>query len=195
MTVLALVLAVLCVPTVAGMTAWGLAGGDGTPESPLHGVLAVLVGGGSVYNAVVCWLALFGDRASWQWWLMWAAPVTGIVGLLVASDDGESAYLLRLEPVRGRLVLDRWPRGRTGDEQWHIHGDVPHAVELERPVALAPGRHTLQVQLDDDILVAVVDDAVTLSTRVYDLDEGRVGVFATDGGFDLTRLDVATRGD
>ena len=90
MTVLALVLAVLCVPTVAGMTAWGLAGGDGTPESPLHGVLAVLVGGGSVYNAVVCWLALFGDRASWQWWLMWAAPVAGLVGLLVASDDGES---------------------------------------------------------------------------------------------------------
>jgi beta-fructofuranosidase len=123
-------------------------------------------------------------------------PGTHACGLLLrASDDGESAYLLRLEPVRGRLVLDRWPRGRTGDEQWHIHGDVPHAVELERPVALAPGRHTLQVQLDDDILVAVVDDAVTLSTRVYDLDEGRVGVFATDGGFDLTRLDVATRGD
>jgi beta-fructofuranosidase len=123
-------------------------------------------------------------------------PGTQSCGLLLrASDDGERAYALRLEPLRHRLVFDRWPRGRTGGEQWQIHGDVPYAVELERPVPLAPGRHTLQVQLDGDILVAVVDDDVALSTRVYDLAAGRVGVFAIDGGFELTRLTVGVRSD
>ncbi|GAB3794163.1 beta-fructofuranosidase [Humibacter antri] len=122
-------------------------------------------------------------------------PGTHACGLLLrASADGENAYILRLEPLRGRLVFDRWPRVRTGGEQWQIHGDVPHAVELERPVALPAGRHTVQVHLDHDILVAVVDDAVALSTRVYDLEAGRVGVFATDGGFELTRLDMHMRG-
>ena len=95
--------------------------------------------------------------------------------------------------MRGRLVFDRWPRGGTGGEQWQILGDVPHFAELERPVALPDGRHTVQMHLDHDILVAVVDDAVALSTRVYDLEAGRVGVFATDGAFDLTRLYIAVR--
>lgn len=113
--------------------------------------------------------------------------------LLRASEDGDHAYILRLEPMRGRLVFDRWPRGGTGGEQWQIHGDVPHVAELERPVALPAGRHTVQVHLDHDILVAVVDEAVALSTRVYDLETGRVGVFASDGAFDLARLDVAVR--
>ncbi|WP_308220617.1 glycoside hydrolase family 32 protein [Humibacter sp. RRB41] len=113
--------------------------------------------------------------------------------LLRTSDDGETACVLRLEPLRHRIVFDRWPRGTTGGEQWQILGDVPHTVELERPVPLAPGRHTLQVHLDHDICVVVVDDRVTLSTRIYDLATGRVGVFATDGGFELTRIDVQTR--
>lgn len=113
--------------------------------------------------------------------------------LLRASDEGEMAYVLRLEPLRNRLVFDRWPRGRTGDEQWHSRGDMPYAVELERPVALAPGRHVMRVQLDHDILVAVVDDEVALSTRVYDLQAGRVGTFVTDGEFDLVRLDAMAR--
>ena len=114
--------------------------------------------------------------------------------LLRASDDGEHAYALRLEPQRHRLVLDRWPRGSTGSEQWQIHGDVPHAVELERPVQLAPGTHRIEIQLDGDICVAVVDGEVALSARLYDRPSGRIGVFAQDGGFGLTRLEVRERG-
>ena len=90
MTGLALVVAVLCIPTVAGITAWGLAGGDGTPETPLHAVLAVLVGGGALYNAVTCYLALFDDVAAWRWWLMWAAPAAGVLGILLAGLTEES---------------------------------------------------------------------------------------------------------
>jgi beta-fructofuranosidase len=124
------------------------------------------------------------------------APGTQACGILLrSSDDAEQAYSLRLEPLRHRLVLDRWPRGTTGGEQWQIRGDVPHEIEIERPVSLEPGHHTVQVHLDHDICVAVVDDRVALSTRLYDLPAGRIGVFANDGGFELTRLDVEVRGE
>lgn len=113
--------------------------------------------------------------------------------LLRCSDDAEEAYAFRLEPLRNRVVLDRWPRGTTGREQWQIRGDEPHAAELERPVPLAPGRHTLDIQLDHDIVVAVIDGAVALSARLYDRITGRIGVFANDGEFGLIRLDVRER--
>jgi beta-fructofuranosidase len=123
------------------------------------------------------------------------APHTHACGLLLrSSDDAEQAYSIRLEPHRDRLVFDRWPRGTTGGEQWQIRGDVPHEVELERPVPLPPGRHTVQVHLDGDICVVIVDQRVSLSTRVYDLTSGRVGVFATDGAFELARLEARIRG-
>lgn len=113
--------------------------------------------------------------------------------LLRCSDDAEEAYAFRLEPLRNRVVLDRWPRGTTGSEQWQIRGDEPHAAELERPVPLTPGRHTLEIQLDHDICVAVIDSAVVLSARLYDRLTGRIGVFANDGAFDLVRLDIRER--
>jgi beta-fructofuranosidase len=42
--------------------------------------------------------------------------------------------------------------------------------------------------------VVIVDQRVSLSTRVYDLTSGRVGVFATDGAFELARLEARIRG-
>lgn len=121
---------------------------------------------------------------------------TQACGLLIrASADGEETYVLRLEPPRNRLVFDRWPRGRTGGEQWQIRGDVPHSVELERPLPVGlftVGRVIVQVHLDADLLVASVNDEVALSTRINDRAGGRLGVFAIDGGFTVSRLDVAT---
>lgn len=112
--------------------------------------------------------------------------------LLRSSDDGEDTYILRLEPLRNRLVLDRWPRGATGTAQWQIRGDMPHEAALERPVPLSPGRHSIQVLVEADTCVAVVDDRVALSTRLYDRTTGRIGLSVTDGEFDLTRLVLRT---
>ncbi|MGZ0148191.1 GH32 C-terminal domain-containing protein [Kribbella sp. WER1] len=118
------------------------------------------------------------------------APGTQSFGLLLhASEDGEQATILRLEPQRDRLVVDQWPRGRTGPAQWQIHGDVPHAVDLERSCPLAPGRHTLQVLLDGPTAQAVVDDRVALSFRTE--SSGRVGLFVTDGEVEVLELQVA----
>lgn len=113
--------------------------------------------------------------------------------LLRASADGDTGYALRLEPQRGRLVLDRWPRLSTGGEQWQISGDVPFAIELERPVDLAPGEHELEVIVDGDLCVATVDDSTVLSTRLYDHRVGRVGAFVGEGEVTLTQFTVLTR--
>jgi len=113
--------------------------------------------------------------------------------LLRASDDGDEGYVLRLEPRRNRLVFDRWPRRRTGGEQWQISGDVPFAIELERPVTLPPGLHELDVVVVDDLCVATVDGAVTLSTRLYDRTDGNVGVFVGEGAVTVLELAVSAQ--
>ncbi|GAA3274805.1 GH32 C-terminal domain-containing protein [Paenarthrobacter aurescens] len=124
------------------------------------------------------------------------APNTTECGLLLRSNhDGDHSYVLRLEPKRGRLVFDRWPRAITGDAQWHVSGDVPFDVELERPCNLTPGEHTLEVIVDGDTCVAVVDHQVALSARIYDFTAGRIGVFAGEGTATLTELEIRQRTD
>lgn len=123
----------------------------------------------------------------------WDGPITECGLLLRIDGDGEVGYHLRLEPRRGRVVLDRWPRRRTGQEQWQISGDVPHAVELERPCPLPPGEHTIELILDNNLLVAIVDDAVALSARLYDHHRGRLGVFVGEGQVGVREVTVSTR--
>ena len=124
------------------------------------------------------------------------AQGTREVGLLLrASADGDEGSVLRLEPHRRRLVLDRWPRRQTGTEQWQISGDVPFAVELERPCALDPGEHELEVIVDGDLCVATVDNSTVLSTRLYDRPTGRLGAFVGEGTVTLTQFSVSTPDD
>lgn len=113
--------------------------------------------------------------------------------LLRASADGDEGYAFRLEPKRGRLVFDRWPRRSTGTEQWQISGDVPFAVELERPCRLDAGEHELEVIVDGDLCVATVDNATVLSTRLYDRPSGRVGVFVGEGAVTVAEFSVFAR--
>lgn len=115
--------------------------------------------------------------------------------LLRASDDGDEGYVIRLEPRRGRMVFDRWPRARTGDGQWEVSGDVPFVIELERPCDLPPGEHTLEVVVDGDICVVNLDGRVSLSTRVYDRPSGRLGLFVGEGAMRVTGCRVRTRAD
>lgn len=121
-------------------------------------------------------------------------PETTECGVFIrASSDGDESYILRLEPRRSRIVLDRWPRSVTGDMQWQVSGDVPFAIELERPCTLSPGDHSIVVMTDGSSLVAVVDDSVTLSARIYDRDAGHFGLFAGEGAVTFRDLTVRTR--
>jgi beta-fructofuranosidase len=123
----------------------------------------------------------------------WQEPITEC-GLLLRTDAaGEQGYQLRLEPRRNRIVFDRWPRRHTGDAQWQISGDVPYAIELERPCPLPPGEHTVELIMEESVLVAVIDDAVVLSARQYDHRAGRLGVFAGEGAVDVSDVTIRTR--
>lgn len=102
--VVALVVALLSVPTVGGLTAWGLAGGDGEQHDPLLLVAAALVGFGSVYNAVTCWTAFWG-LPDWRWWLMFVAPAAGLLGVAVAGAHEPGTTRDRLVGLALQLVL------------------------------------------------------------------------------------------
>jgi beta-fructofuranosidase len=115
--------------------------------------------------------------------------------LLRASCDGDESYIIRLEPKRGRVVFDRWPRNLIGTAQWQVSGDVPFALELERPCNLSPGEHTLEVIVDGDLCVVVVDRQVSLSTRLYDRAEGRIGVFVGEGSATIHDIQINQRTD
>lgn len=120
-------------------------------------------------------------------------PEGRAAGLLLRTDaEGEHGYVLRLEPRAGRMVLDRWPRPVTGTEQWQISGDIPHALDLERPADLSGPDHRLDLILEDDLLVACLDQRVVLSTRLYDHRTGRLGLFADDAAIGLRSLRVTT---
>ncbi len=122
------------------------------------------------------------------------APETTECGLLLrASGDGDDGYIIRLEPKRGRMVFDRWPRSRTGVGQWEVSGDVPFVIELERPCDLPPGEHTLEVVVDGDLCVVNLDRRVSLSTRLYDRPTGRLGIFVGEGAVVVSGCRIRTR--
>jgi len=115
--------------------------------------------------------------------------------LLRSSSDGDTSYIIRLEPHRHRVVFDRWPRRRTGAMQWQISGDVPHVVELERSCPLPAGPHHLDVVVDDTACVVTVDESVVLSTRLYDRRAGHLGLFVGEGRATFGNPTVSVRSE
>jgi beta-fructofuranosidase len=103
---------------------------------------------------------------------------TDSCGLLLRSDEFmEKGYSIRLEPKRSRLVLDRWPR----------EGDVPYVPGMERAIDLKPRvRHQLKVFVEQSLCEVYLDDRVAMSTRIYDLKEGRLGLFTSSGHVGFT---------
>ena len=125
--------------------------------------------------------------------LSWQEGTREISLLLRTDAEGENGYMFRLEPGQNRAVLDRWPRRTPGVEQWHVAGDIPHFIELERPTDLSAGRVHIDVLIGDELLQCCVDGAVMLSTSVYDHPSGRVGVSALDGAVTLHSLTTYSR--
>lgn len=102
--------------------------------------------------------------------------------MLRASEDLDSAYYIRLEPAKNRLVFDSWPRV----------GDVPHWVELERPIHLKANVPVkLKVFVDGTVCVIYADEKIAMSTRLYDLEQGDWGVFVDEGAARFSDIDVS----
>lgn len=99
---------------------------------------------------------------------------------LRSDSANERSYYLKMDPVMGRLVFDRWPRPRP---------DTPFMLELERPARLESGAsHHLRVLIDGPIVEAYLDHSVALSARMLDFDSGNFGLASFCGTVRVTRI-------
>ena len=107
-------------------------------------------------------------------------PGTQSLGVaLRMSEDFESGYFIRMEPLRQRLVFDRWPRP----------GDQPYLAELERPLVLIPS-HPVEVEVlvEGSLCEVYVDHKVAMSVRMYEHTLGAWGFFCGEGRAEFTGL-------
>lgn len=112
---------------------------------------------------------------------------TKALGLILRADANvDKAYYFRLEPHRNRIVF------RSHVMEYEEGGKTfPYEVELERPINLTPDKeYEFKVFIDDTICEFYIDDKVALSTRIYDIKEGKWGVFVSEGEADFKALSL-----
>jgi beta-fructofuranosidase len=110
-------------------------------------------------------------------------PTTHSCGLFLFADhELESYYQLRWECNRYRVVFDRFPR----------LGYDP--LMIERPLGADKGQQlSLKIFIDGTVLVAYLNDAVALTTRIYDHLSGQLGLFVKDGEATFSNVKVYTQ--
>jgi beta-fructofuranosidase len=112
-----------------------------------------------------------------------AESTKGFGVMLRTSQDFENAYYVRVEPLRGRLVFDSWPR----------RGDVPYMIEVERPLAVEPGKPVqFVIYVDGTLCEVYVNDQVAMSVRMYDHLVGNWGLFVSEGGVTFSDVRLST---
>jgi beta-fructofuranosidase len=103
--------------------------------------------------------------------------------MLRTSEDFEAGYYARVEPLRGRLVFDAWPR----------RGDFPYMVELERPIQVQPGMPVqMTIYLDGSLCEVYLDNQVAMSARMYNHPVGKWGLFVSEGCVTFSNVRLST---
>lgn len=104
--------------------------------------------------------------------------------MLRCSNDLESAYYIRLEPAKNRVVFDMWPRSVN---------EVSQMVELERPIKLTAGKPVnLEVLMDGNKGVVYVNKTVAMNFRAYNLPTGKWAFFVSQGTGVFSNIALAT---
>lgn len=103
---------------------------------------------------------------------------TARLGAALEVDGAfDAGYYVSLEPGCRRVTYKT--HLRAAPDTGMI---FPWAVEMERPVCLEPDKwHSLLLLRQRDVLVIYVDDRIALSTRMYDLHNRSLGIFAEGG--------------
>ena len=109
------------------------------------------------------------------------SAITRYCGVLLGSDDLNTYYQLRLEPGRQRVVFDRWPR--PGDEPFML--ERPLKLEANSPVKLSMFK-------EGSVIVASINDTVSLTARCYTPISGYWGVFVSEGEAAFTDICLAS---
>ena len=115
--------------------------------------------------------------------VVFTQPTKGFGIMLRTSQDFETGYYARVEPKRGRLVFDSWPR----------RGDIPFMVEIERPIKLEPRKPVQMIIYVDSTLCEVyLDNEVAMSARMYNHPEGDWGLFVSEGSVEFRDVSLST---
>lgn len=115
-------------------------------------------------------------------------PNTKAFGLVLRADKSvDRAYYFRLEPHRNRVVFSSHiMQSEEGGKT------LPYEVEIERPINLVPDtEYEVKVFVEDTICEFYIDNKVALSTRIYDIEAGKWGVFVSEGEADFKALNLS----
>lgn len=106
--------------------------------------------------------------------------------MLRVQDDLAHGYYYRLEPNRDRLLFrSHLMQSEEGGKTF------PYEAELERPVHLEFGKeYNFNIIIDDTICEFYFNDEIVMSSRIYDLKEGKLGIFVSEGIGQFTDLSI-----
>jgi beta-fructofuranosidase len=116
------------------------------------------------------------------------AQGTTAAGLLIESqDDLACGFSIAIEPLRQRVVLDRWPQPMDPLWQRLAPGEfaIPEADNplVERHLAIPPanGRYRLRLLRKDSLIECFIAEQVALTYRIYEKRDHGVGLFVQEG--------------
>ncbi|KWX87855.1 glycoside hydrolase, partial [Paenibacillus riograndensis] len=101
----------------------------------------------------------------------------GLGFMLRAGEGLDFAYYITLEPERSRIAF-RGPimQSEEGGKTF------PYDVELERPLKLLQDQeYELKVFIDGTICEVYVGGEVAMSARMYDIQQGKLALFVSQG--------------
>jgi beta-fructofuranosidase len=123
------------------------------------------------------------------------AAGTTAAGLLIeAADDLSAGFAIAIEPLRQRVVLNRWPQPMDPLWQRLAPGEIaiPEAdnplVERHLPILPANGRYQLRLLRKESLLECFVAEQVALTYRIYEKRDQPVGLFVAEGTARFTDL-------
>lgn len=114
----------------------------------------------------------------------------GLGFMLRAGESLDFAYYITLEPQRSRITF-RGPimQSEEGGKTF------PYDVELERPLKLLPEQeYELKVFIDGTICEIYVGGDVAMSARMYDIQQGKLAIFISQGVAEFHRVKIETLG-
>lgn len=111
-------------------------------------------------------------------------------GVVLHVDEGmESGYFLRMLPEQNLIAWDLWPRAEKGGYQWQIKGDIPYQVETSRLLPKADHYH-VKIIREGSMCVVYVNDEIALSTRLYNHNGKKLGLYVVQGELQLNQIEI-----
>jgi beta-fructofuranosidase len=107
--------------------------------------------------------------------------------LIEPATDMSKGYFIAVEPLRKRVILDKWPgameptwEAATGTKKVQPEVDIPL---VERTIPFWPQNGKIKILLlrKESMLECFVGDQVALTYRIYEQSEMIVGLFVQEG--------------